>query len=211
MGAMTQPYDETLDHLRTAYDRGAAARDRRTKQDWKLVERAAFADRIGPGAQLLELGAGTGQDSQYFRDRGNSVVAIDLSQQMVAHCREKGIDARVMDFRNLEFPESSFDAVYALNCLLHVPNSELPAVLAGIHRVLRDGGLFFLGVFGGNGHEGTLPDDDHEPARFFSLRTDEQIQEFARKSFDIVDFHLVEPGGWPFQSLTLRVGGAVLL
>jgi hypothetical protein len=81
----------------------------------------------------------------------------------------------------------------------------------GIRAVLRDGGLFFIGVFGGDGHEGPLPDDDHEPPRFFSLRTDEQIQEFARESFEILDFHLTETGGWQFQSLTLRrVGGAVL-
>lgn len=201
-----------MDQLRTAYDRGAAARDRSTKPEWKLLERTAFADRIGPGARLLELGAGTGQDSLYFQERGNSVVAIDLSQHMTAHCRDKGIDARVMDFRDLQFPEASFDAVYALNCLLHVPNADLPAVLAGIRRALRDDGLFFMGVYGGDGHEGPLPDDDHEPPRFFSLRTDEQIQQFARKSFEIVDFHLADTGGWPFQSLTLRrVGGAVLL
>lgn len=203
IGGMTQPYDETLDRLRTAYDHGAAARNDRPKQEWKIVERDAFADRIGPGARLLEIGAGTGQDSLYFHERGNCVVAVDLSSRMVAHCRDKGIDAHVMDFRNLEFPAESFDAVYALNCLLHVPNSDLPDVLAAIRAVLRPGGLFFLGVYGGDGHEGPLPDDDHEPARFFSLRTDEQIQEFARRSFDVVDFHLAETGGWPFQSLTL--------
>lgn len=92
-----------------------------------------------------------------------------------------------------------------------MPNSELPAVLAEVRRVLRDGGLFYVGVYGGDGHEGPLPSDDHEPPRFFSLRTDEQIQRFAREWFDIVDFHLADTGGWRFQSLTLRrVGGAVL-
>lgn len=77
MGGMTQPYDETLDRLRTAYDHGAATRNNRPKQEWKIVERDAFADRIGPGARLLEIGAGTGQDSLYFQERGNSVVAVD--------------------------------------------------------------------------------------------------------------------------------------
>lgn len=203
MGGMTQPYDETLDRLRSAYDRGAAERDRGLKQEWKLVERAAFADRIGPGARLLEIGAGTGQDSVYFQERGNSVLAVDLSSQMVAFCRGKGIDARVMNFRHLEFDDESFDAVYALNCLLHVPNSELPSVLAEVRRVLRDNGLFFMGVYGGDGYEGPLPDDNHIPPRFFSLRTDEQIQRFARESFDIVDFHVVHNDGFRFQSLTL--------
>lgn len=54
------------------------------------------------------------------------VVATDLSPAMVGFCRQKGLDAHVMDFLHLDFPAGSFDAVYALNCLLHVPNADLP-------------------------------------------------------------------------------------
>ena len=212
MISMTVRYDEVLGPLREAYDARAAWRDGLSKQPWKLAERQAFRERLTPGTRLLEIGAGTGQDSAYFQDEGFAVVAADLSAVMVELCQAKGIEAHVMDFLHLDFPAGSFDAVFAMNCLLHVPNADLPAVLAGIRRALRDDGLFFMGVYGGDGHEGPLPDDDHEPPRFFSLRTDEQIQQFARGSFDIVDFHLVETGGWPFQSLTLRrVGGTVLL
>jgi SAM-dependent methyltransferase len=48
-----------------------------------------------------------------------------------------------MDFLHLDFPAGSFDAVYALNCLLHVPNADLPEVLAAIRAVLRPGQLHF--------------------------------------------------------------------
>jgi SAM-dependent methyltransferase len=134
-------------------------------------------------------------------------VATDMSPAMVARCRDKGLDARVMDFSQLDFPAESFDAVYAMNCLLHVPNAELPAVLASIARVLRPGGLFFLGVYGGSDEtaEGLAEWDDHVPARFFSWRTDDQIVRFASESFDIVDFHVAQTGTeHRFQSLTLR-------
>jgi SAM-dependent methyltransferase len=139
----------------------------------------------------------------FFRDLGFDVVAVDLSPAMVSHCRAKGLDARVMDVLHLDFPPESFDAVYTLNCLLHVPNADLPAVLQSIRHVLRPGGLCYLGVYGGNGHEGIDAADDHHPPRFFSWRTDQQIQRFVRESFDIVDFHVVERDGINFQSLTL--------
>jgi SAM-dependent methyltransferase len=96
----------------------------------------------------------------------------------------------------------SFDAVFAMNCLLHVPNHDLPAVRA----VLRPGGLFFVGVYGGNeSAEGPIDDDEHVPPRFFSWRTDEQLLGFAASArFDVVDFHPVDTGrGYRFQSLTL--------
>lgn len=204
---MTSRYDEVLGPLREAYDARAAWRDGLSKQPWKLAERRAFRERLAPGARLLEIGAGTGQDSAYFQQEGCAVVATDLSAGMVEHCQAKGIEARVMDFLHLDFPAGSFDAVFAMNCLLHVPNHALPAVLAAVRAVLRPGGLVFVGVYGRDeSAEGPLDGDEHVPPRFFSWRTDEQLLAFASDArFDVVDFHLVDTGAdyW-FQSLTLR-------
>jgi SAM-dependent methyltransferase len=206
MGHMSARYDDVVDSLRTAYDGGAERRDREEKAPWKLAERAAFARRLRERGceRLLDVGAGTGQDSAFFQEQGLAVVAADLSPAMVDRCRAKGVDARVMDFMRLDFPPASFDAVHAMNCLLHVPNADLPAVLEAVRAVLRPGGLFFLGVYGGHGDEGVAADDVHEPPRFFSWRTDEQIQQFAARSFDVLDFHVVRLGDVRFQSLTLR-------
>ncbi|WP_433282884.1 methyltransferase domain-containing protein [Micromonospora sp. CA-244673] len=203
---MTVRYAEVLRPLREAYDTRAAWREGLTKEPWKVAERQAFRDRLAAGARLLEIGAGTGQDSAWFQREGFGVVAADLSPAMVEHCRAKGIEAHVMDFLRLDFPARSFDAVFAMNCLLHVPNQDLPAVLAAIRAILRPGGLFFVGVYGGTeSAEGPISDDEHEPPRFFSFRTDEQLLTFAAASFDVVDFHPVDVGrGYRFQSLTLR-------
>jgi SAM-dependent methyltransferase len=186
---------------------GARKRDRKDKPGWKLAERAAFLHRLQDEGcrNLLEIGAGTGQDSLYFAANGLDVVTTDLSPAMVAVCRAKGLDAHVMDFAAPSFPAGSFDAVHGMNCLLHVPNAELPGVLAAIRDQLRPGGLFYLGAYSGDGTEGTLADDDHVPPRFFSWRTDEQMLRATREWFDIVDFHAVETeGDHHFQSLTLR-------
>jgi hypothetical protein len=60
---------------------------------------------------------------------------------------------------------------------------------------------------GGNGHEGPTGNDQHEPPRFFSLRTDEQIKGFTTRYFSLFDFHVIEPGKHHFQSLTMRRPG----
>ncbi|SEG80088.1 Methyltransferase domain-containing protein [Nonomuraea solani] len=205
---MSVRYDDVIGPLRAAYDDGAERRDASGKAAWKLAEREAFLSRLRGHEceRLLEIGAGTGQDSAYFQENGREVVAVDLSPAMVALCREKGLDARVMDFLSLDFPSGSFDAVYAVNCLLHVPNRDLPAVLDEVHRLLRPGGLFFLGVYGGGKltGEGPFEGDDHRPPRFFSFRTDDELKGYARGNFEIVDFHAVGADEVRFQSLTLR-------
>jgi SAM-dependent methyltransferase len=202
-------YDEIRTGLLASYGaEGASRRDRLEKPQWKVTEMAEFLRRLqaeGCGS-LLEIGAGTGQDSAYFAAAGLDVTATDMSPEMVSYCRAKGLDARVMDFSKPDAGLGPFDALYAMNCLLHVPNAELPAVLESLRRLLRPGGLFYLGAHGGSGEEGPLADDEHIPPRFFSFRTDEQILQFTRASFEVEDFHsvLVGSDGYRFQSLTLR-------
>ena len=207
-GAVSVRYDDVIGPLRAAYEGGAKRRDVSGKAPWKLAEREAFLDRLKRHGfrRVLEIGAGAGQDSAYFQENGLEVVAVDLSPAMVALCREKGIEAHAMDFLSLDFGPGSFDAVYALNCLLHVPNSDLPAVMDAIYTLMRPGGLFFLGVYGGGSltGEGPFEEDDHDPPRFFSFRSDEELQEYARESFEVVDFHTIGTGERRFQSLTLR-------
>lgn len=198
-------YEQVIQDLRDAYNGSAEKRDEIPKTPWKLSERSTFLERLRAEGKtrLLEIGAGTGYDSVFFMDNGLEVVATDLSPEMVRLCRAKGIDTHTMDFLHLDFPPGSFDAVWALNCLLHVPNAALPSVLKTMRELLSPDGLFFLGVYGGEEFEGIDPDDWHDPPRFFSFRADEQVQAFARAEFEILDFHVVTGERFHFQSLTL--------
>src|SRR3712207_1435889 len=118
---------------------------------------------------------------------------------MVRRCREKGVDALVRAVKHLEMPAASFDAVYAMNCLLHVPEADLPAVLREVRTVMPPGGRFYEGEWGGElEEEGIRAGDD----RFFARRSDEQVFMAVRDAFEVVDFHTVEDGGHHFQSLT---------
>lgn len=207
-------YNQVITDLRQAYDGSAGRRDEGDLQEWKLQVRQHFADLLRrEGKQnLLEIGAGPGKFGLFFKEQGLHVVCTDLSPEMVRLCQQKGLTAHVMDFLHLDFPAGSFDAVFALNCLLHVPKAELPIVLESIRRVLQPGGLFYMGVYGGNEFEGIRPNDDHVPKRFFALYTHDQMRDAVSKVFEIVIFDVIpmqknadgSPANYHFQSMILR-------
>lgn len=201
--------DDISATLRLAYDQDAAYRDERPMAAWKAAERSRFLEALQREGKtrLLEIGAGPGRDSLFFQQQGFQVTAVDLSPEMVRLCQEKGLQAQVMDFRELDFRPRSFEAVFSLNSLLHVPRRQLPGVLKGIWRVLAPGGLLYWGQYGGYQFDGIWDEDQSDPQRYFRFERDDQIQEFARRFFHLLDFHtvLLEPDDkLHFQALTLR-------
>ena len=202
-------YDQVITNLLEFYNRDVERRDSSEYPAWKREERQHFLSLLQQEGKisLLEIGAGTGRDSQFFQQHGLKVTSTDLSPEMVKRCQQKGLTAYVMDFLHLDFLPSSFDAIYSFNCLLHVPAQNLPAVLQKIQGLLKPAGLFYLGVYGGIEREGARPDDPNEPKRFFSFHTDEYMQEIARQFFELLYFkrvHLEDEWELHFQSIILR-------
>ena len=116
-------YERIRGDLLVSYGESAARqRGESDKTPWKITERAESLRRLQQEGcrTLLEIGAGTGQDSLYFAEAGLEVTATDQSPAMVARCQAKGLTARVMDFSEPVFAPGSFDAVHAMNCLLQV-------------------------------------------------------------------------------------------
>ena len=198
------------DRLKAAYNEHAEERDAGEIQPWKAAERERFLQELreAGAATLLEIGAGPGRDSQFFREAGLVVTAVDLSPEMVRLCRAKGLEALEMDAAELHFPDGSFDAVYAMNSLLHIPKAELPDVLAGIRRVLAPDGRFYMGVYGGQDTEGIWENDSYTPKRYFSMYTDDAMRQAVERYFDVGYFGVVDyqgAGRKPhFQSMVLR-------
>ena len=83
--------DELQAGLRESYGRKTRERDLDAIRPWKAEERLRFLNLLQAEDRrtLLELGAGPGKDSAFFRDRGLDVVCIDLSPEMVALCESK--------------------------------------------------------------------------------------------------------------------------
>lgn len=200
---------ELRDILREAYNKYAHERESSVMQEWKIELRSKFLAVLQKEHKktFLEIGAGTGRDSRFFQDQGLEVVCIDLSPAMVELCRQKGLAAYVMDMADIQFPASSFDAVYSMNSLLHLTKSEFPAVLRSVDRLLKTDGVVFIGMYGGMDHEGVWDNNSYSPKRFFSFFPDEQLHQEVMKVFDIISFESIrmEPEDTlHFQALVLR-------
>jgi SAM-dependent methyltransferase len=195
-------------NLVETYNRHAHERDKYEIEPWKAQEGEHFAAILKEKQTrtVLEIGAGTGNYSQFFQERGFEVICTDGSPGMSRLCGEKGLPALVMDFYHLGFPAGRFDAVWALNCLLHVPKKELPKVLQGIKAVLKPAGLFYLGMWGGVESEGVWESDTYIPKRFFSFYSDQQLQTMVANFFEILYFKAIciEGRELRFQSIILR-------
>ena len=148
---------------------------------------------------------GPGHDSLYFQEQGLRVLCTDLSPNMVERCTAKGLDARVADFLSLGVSPASFNAVFALNCLLHVPTPDLPRVLEALSEVLVPGGLLYVGTWGGKNEEGPVTDPRYPVPRFFAFRSDEAMRQLLTEQFDILSFAAFDRGGNNrFQSFILQ-------
>ena len=89
------------------------------------------------GKKVLDLGCGAGEHSLFFKEKGLEITAIDLSERMIELCKDKGINAQVMDIENLEYADQSFDGIWAVTSLLHIPKEGLSKVISKLNAILK--------------------------------------------------------------------------
>lgn len=98
------------------------------------------------GASVLDIGCGDGRDADFFATQGLNVTAIDFSEEAIERVKKlnPAIDARVMDTQHMDFPDASFDAVYAHLSLHYFDDATTTTIFENIRRMLKPGGLFFV-------------------------------------------------------------------
>jgi phosphatidylethanolamine/phosphatidyl-N-methylethanolamine N-methyltransferase len=116
--------------------------------------RATAIQRMGirTGDRVLEVGVGTGMSLPLYPRRCD-VAAVDLSESMLerAHVRLarygiRNVQLIQMDATHLQFPDNSFDIVYAPYFISCVPDPI--TVTQEMRRVCRSGGrIVFLNHF----------------------------------------------------------------
>jgi len=104
--------------------------------------------------KILDLGCGEGTLAQEIQKYKTKVIGVDLSADMVAKSKEKGIEAYQMAATDLAF-EEQFDAVFS-NAVLHWVIDAAQAIKE-INRVLKSRGRF-IAEFGGDGNIKALRD-----------------------------------------------------
>ena len=108
---------------------------------------------IVPGMRVLDAGCGGGRNILYLLREGYDVFGVDVDAEAVASVRRTasalapGLPAENFQVAALEampFPDNFADVVLC-NSVLHFARSEeqLRAMLQGMWRVLRPGGMLF--------------------------------------------------------------------
>ncbi len=142
------------DSVRAAYRRWAGVYDTVFGGVSAFGRRRAVAAVNGlPGAQVLEVGVGTGLALPHYH-RSKRITGIDLSAEMLAlarnRVRERGLGhvhaLLEVDAEQTGFETASFDIAVAMFVASVVPNPRL--LLAEMRRVVRPGGhLLFVNHF----------------------------------------------------------------
>jgi len=132
------------------YDREATNYASRPKPE-RNRRLEAFMASLGKGAKILELGCGSGQDSETMIRAGFDVTPTDGSVGLAREAEKRlRRPVKILRFEDLD-EVGVYDAVWASACLLHVPDDRLGDVLARIHACLRRGGRFYASYKKGEG------------------------------------------------------------
>lgn len=136
-------------NVREAYDVWADSYDA-MKNKTRDLEAVALRRSVSifDSSKILEIGCGTGKNTEWLAARAERLVAVDFSAEMLSKAKEK-ITAGSVEFRQFdlrgewEFAANEFDLVTCSLALEHI--EELNFVFEQARKVLRARGRFYIG------------------------------------------------------------------
>lgn len=110
---------------------------------------ARFAQGYFPKkGNLLDLGAGQGQDSRYFSKIGYNVISTDICDEALKlsseNAKKEYLDVKFTQLdiaEKLPFVDNSFDIVYSHLALHYFTEKKTKEIFDEIYRVLKPGGI----------------------------------------------------------------------
>ncbi|MEW2622197.1 methyltransferase domain-containing protein [Streptomyces sp. NPDC048106] len=115
----------------------------------KPLERAllaAFAELVGPGAAVADLGCGPGAVTGHLAALGLDAFGVDLSPAMLAVARREhpGLRFEQGSMLDLPLPDGGLAGAVSWYSSIHTPDERLPDLFAELYRVLAPGGRLLL-------------------------------------------------------------------
>jgi len=145
-----------------------------------------------PGKRLLDVGSGTGEHALYFTDKRLDVTCIDFSSKMVELCKKKGLNVEYMDFEKLDFIDDSFDGIWSVCSLMHIPKSSFVNVIEKLTKMLSDNGIFYVCIIEGDGEK--FIKNENVGERFCSYWSKEDLLGIFQEKYDLIKFDKVSFG-----------------
>lgn len=123
--------------------------NRRRKERLEDIIVATLDDYgINPnGANVLDVGCGTGVYSEMYAEWGANVTGVDLSAEAIRTVKELDIPGEysTAPANDVPFPDDSFDVVHVFSVLFHITDDdEWAESIAEFVRVLKPGGALLM-------------------------------------------------------------------
>jgi SAM-dependent methyltransferase len=106
-----------------------------------------IAERIRPGASILDVGCGSGRYLIPLERAGFDVLGVDISGAALKTL-SRSFQRAQADLGCLPFACSSFDAITCFGVLQHLSYDERNVAARELFRVLKPGGLAYVEVIG---------------------------------------------------------------
>lgn len=132
-------------------------------------------EQTSPKKKILDCGAGgLVPPLALFHQHGFEAWGIDISDRQLQRartfCQEHDISLNLSrgDMRQLLFEDESFDCVYEHQSMCHLTKKDTVLAIQEMYRVLKKGGLCFLGVISMDSWPKSLFGQEQEPGEFWS-------------------------------------------
>jgi predicted TPR repeat methyltransferase len=121
--------------------------DQRMPADWSGEIATLLAFGVGERSTVVDLAAGTGTFARAIAGHVARVVAVDVSEAMVAEMHARGVYAVRAGFLSYEHEGEPPDAVFTSNGLHHLPDFWKMIALERVAGLLAPGGVLRLRDF----------------------------------------------------------------
>lgn len=113
-------------------------------QTWVVLKGVSVGVESPQGVRALEIGCGQGRWLRRLAALGATVEGVDISPRAVQACRARGLVAHEASADAIPSGDETFDLVYSVTVLLHLPADEQAAAAREMVRVCRPGGRILL-------------------------------------------------------------------
>ena len=148
---MNKKYAEYL-LVKTRRDYNQIAEAFSNSRSFLWEELIPLARYVEDGDRVLDSGCGNGRLYSMLKDKKIEYVGIDSSERLIEIAREKyqeeNVKFLVVDALSLPFSDNSFNEVFSIAVLHHIPSDEFRLEsLKEIRRVLKPNGFLILTVW----------------------------------------------------------------
>lgn len=139
-----------------------------------------------PGANILDLGCGTGLELRWYFQRNPAarITGIDLAEDMLEELKskypEKDMELILGSYFDVPFGECVFEAAVSVESLHHFTKEEKIQLYTKLHKALKPGGYFVLTDYFSLSEE----EENMHRSQFLQLKKEQGIEDGEFYHFD---------------------------